>query len=138
MQKRKRLLVYGGICAAILLLGLSLAVITLRSLGSIFGSLSSVLGEDTAKTMADIFSQTQKAQISVHILIPFAAVLALFGACYCTNSRRKMVLCILLSVFAFLIVYLSALLLSRVNDIRFIDLVISLANSISDGLFDSL
>ena len=123
---------------AILLLGLSLAVITLRSLGTIFGSLSSVLGEDTAKTMAAIFSQTQKAQISVHILIPFAAVLALFGACYCTNSRRKIVLCILLFVFAFLIVYLSALLLSRVNDIRFIDLVISLANSISDGLFDSL
>jgi hypothetical protein len=49
-----------------------------------------------------------------------------------------MVLCILVAVLALLVTYLSALFLSRVNDIRFIDLVLSLAKSISDGLFDSL
>lgn len=138
MQKRKRLLMGASACMTVLLLGMIAASMTLRSLGSIFAGLSSLVGEDTARTMADIFSQTRYATIKPHIPVPLAAVLLLFIAWYYVKSRRGIVLCIVLSVLILLVVYLSTLLLSRVNDIRFIDLVISLANSISDGLFDSL
>ena len=122
MFKQKKAIISGIACAALLAAGLILATLTLRSLGDIFMGLSSLLGEDTATTM----------------LIPLLCAALLFWLCYRADTRARIVLCILVAVLALLVTYLSALFLSRVNDIRFIDLVLSLATSISDGLFDSL
>jgi hypothetical protein len=138
MFKQKKAIISGIGCAALPAAGLILATLTLRSLGDIFMGLSSLLGEDTATTMCAIFSQTKDAAIGLHVLIPLLCAALLFWLCYRADTRARMVLCILVAVLALLVTYLSALFLSRVNDIRFIDLVLSLAKSISDGLFDSL
>jgi len=138
MSKQKKAIISGIVCMAVLALGMILATFTLRSLGEIFGSLSSLLGEETANTMCAIFTQTQDAAIRPHVLIPVLCAALLFWLCYRTHTRAGIVLCVLATVLTLLITYLSALFLSCVNDIRFIDLVLSLAESISDGLFDSM
>ena len=138
MSKQKKAIISGIVCMAVLALGMILATFTLRSLGEIFGALSSLLGEDAANTMCAIFSQTRDAAIRPHVLIPVLCAALLFWLCYRTHTRAGIVLCVLATALTFLITYLSALFLSCVNDIRFIDLVLSLAESISDGLFDSM
>jgi hypothetical protein len=138
MSKRKQMITSGIICAVLPVLGWILAAFTLRSLGALFGGLSSLLGEDTANTMQAIFSQTKDADVRLHIVIPLLAAALLFWFCCRVRTRKGCVLCVFCGILAFLVIYLSALFLSRVNDIRFIDLVISLAGSISDGLFDSM
>lgn len=138
MSKRKQIIKAGIFCAVLLLAGVVLAAQTLRSLGDIFAGLSSLLGENTADTMSAIFSQTKSAHLQLHVLIPvLIAGLMLWWFCRVRTlgGRVLIALCV---IPAFLLIYLSALLLTRVNDIRFIDLVLSLAESISDGLFDSL
>ena len=138
MSKRKQLVTSSVLCAALVALGLFLAALTLRSLGDIFGGLASLLGENTASTMCAIFSQTKHADLALHWFIPVLAAALLFWLCCRVHTKKGYLLCILCGILAFLVIYLSALLLTRVNDIRFIDLVLSLAKSVSDGLFDSL
>ena len=138
MSKRKQMVMSGVLCSALVALGLFLAALTLRSLGDIFGELSSLLGENTASTMCAIFSQTKHADLALHWLIPALAAALLFWLCCRVHTKKGRVLCVFAGILAFFVIYLSALLLTRVNDIRFIDLVLSLAKSVSDGLFDSL
>ena len=138
MAKQKKAIISGIVCTVTLAMGIILAMSTLRSLGEIFGSLSSLLGEETANTMCAIFTQTQDATIRPHVLIPVLCAALQFWLCYRTHTRLGIVFCVLATVLTLLITYLSALFLSCVNDIRFIDLVLSLAESISDGLFDSM
>lgn len=139
MPNRKKLLFSGVLSAALLLLGLMLAWITLCSLGDIFGGLSSLIGEDTAKMLSDIFSQTKQAKIGLHVLLPLVAAGLLFAACFYSKSTcGSRVLTIIAALLIFLLIYVAALLLSRVNDIRFFDLVRSLIGSVNEGLFDSV
>ena len=139
LLKRKKLLISGAVCAVLMALSLLLAWITLLSLGDIFGGLSSLLGEDTAKTLSDIFSQTRKSRIGLHIPLPLLCAVLLFWLfSRQKSSRGAQVLTIIAAVLGFLVMYIAALLLSRVNDIRFIDLILSLVRMVQDGLFDAL
>ena len=138
MSKRKQRIKAGIFCTALLLAGVFLAALTLHSLGDIFAGLSSLLGENTADTMRAIFSQTKQADLRLHLLIPALVAGLMLLWCCRVRTRGGRVLIALCVLPAFLVIYLSVLLLTRVNDIRFIDLVLSLAESVADGLFDSL
>ena len=138
MQNRKTMLTAGILSGGLLVTGLILAVVTLRSLGDILLGLSAVLGEDTANTMGAIFSQIKDATLHIHILIPLVVAGGLFWLCRSVRGCKGRILCGFCAFLAFLVIYASALLLTRVNDIRFIDLLLLLAKSVSDGLFDSL
>ena len=138
MQNRKSMMTAGILSGGLLVTTLIIAVVTLRSLGDILLGLSAVLGENTANTMGAIFSQIKDATLRRHILIPLVVAGGLFWLCRSVRGSKGRILCGFCAFLAFLVIYASALLFTRVNDIRFIDLLLSLARSVSDGLFDSL
>ena len=123
-MKRKHVIGIGAALAGTFL-SVLLAFLVLRHLGAIVGALTGPSGGDI--DFARIFEQTRNAVITPHWLVPLMYCTAF---CAFTVSRPprgwKIILRVLAGIFCFLLAFVTALLMTRVNAIRFADLLLAL------------
>lgn len=119
------------------------AYFSLRYLGDILLSASSIIGEDTANTLSEIFIQLKNASFSVHIVLPVVwyAVYCLIGYKIINSEKHpalNILWAVIIGIILFFICYGCSLLLTNVNGIRFGDILFSLIDTVQNGLFDVL
>ena len=113
--------------AFITIIPLVAASCLLRNLGAIVGAFVQA-DEGDKFDFANIFSQTQDAELSLHVLIPlmlgilFLAIRFFLISKIKTKIYRVSLTCILFLVFL-LIAVICSLLMTRVNGIRFVELL---------------
>lgn len=128
----------------------ALSATIIRSIDDILPDIAPVLGIDsgTAAVLADIFSQLDDANLSVHHEVPavlsflFTLGIGLMIRAGYRSERCPFALVVILASVTGLLFALFSLILSvwmtDVNDIRFGDVVLSLAKMIRAGVLDSL
>ncbi len=125
LQNIKHISIAAGISVGGTLLCTLAAALTLKNLGAI---LSLFLQTGSDLDFVAIFSQLSDARLGVHILIPlllwgaFAAMLMFFTR---KHDRRalRITLTVLAGLSSLVLGFIAALLLTRVNGVRFIDLL---------------
>ena len=111
------------------------AYLTIRNLGAIFAGMSGLLGAETAEMLGSVFGAMQTSVIRPGML-PLFAVGLLFLLLRIVSGCRAWVWA--LSPLFLLIGYLGAIVFSYINGVLFFDLLRTLVNLASNGLFDLL
>ena len=124
----------------VVVLGVWLGTQFLRALGAVFGAMDGILGEETAQMLGEIFSAMRRAHIVPPVWMPLLAC----GLCcslllLITKGKKRAIQCalyVLVLLMFLLISFVIAVLLSRVNDVRFLDFLKVLLRVLQAGLLD--
>ena len=111
------------------------AYFTIYQLGTLFGGMDGLLGAETADMLSGIFGAMQTAVIRPGA-VPLFVVGVLFLLLRIASGCKVWVWA--LSPLFLLFGYIGAVIFSYVNGVLFIDLLRTLANLASNGLFDQL
>ena len=95
---------------------------------------------ETARTLGDIFGQLTEADVTLHLLLPavLASGFALLRFLLPPKNGFVTMLYVLLGIVLWLAVFLSAVLFSRINSIRILDIAAVLTDLIRGGLLEIL
>jgi len=80
-----------------------------------------------------IFSQIATAKMTSPVLLLGALALGAAYGIQCLRGRKHRILAIMLGIMSFLILFVLSLLLTRVNGIRFVDVLVSLIDVLQKG-----
>lgn len=123
-------------------LAAALACLLMTELGSLIPAAADALGvdADTSDSLHNIFGQLADAEQTPHFLIPavLAVVLALLRTLLPPKNGGVTFLYCLLGFLMWLAAFGSALLFSRINGIRILDVAASLIDLIRGGVLEIL